>query len=77
MPLILLVPTLALLGFAAWRDVATRTIPDGISLALAALGLRCGIAEGWHSLAVSLAVPLRSSRRCCSAMPAASSAAVT
>ena len=56
MPLILLVPTLALLGFAAWRDVATRTIPDGISLALAALGLTLRIAEGWHSLAVSLAV---------------------
>jgi prepilin peptidase CpaA len=36
----------ALLLLAAWCDVATRTIPDGISVALAALGLATRAAEG-------------------------------
>ncbi len=37
---------LALLLLAAWCDLATRTIPDGISVALAALGLLTRAAEG-------------------------------
>lgn len=45
----------ALLLVAAWCDLATRTIPDGISVALAALGLlaRAG-AEGLVPAAASL-----------------------
>ena len=36
----------ALLLFAAWCDLATRTIPDGVSIALAAFGLLTRAAEG-------------------------------
>ena len=36
----------ALLLVAAWCDLATRTIPDGISVALAILGLLARAAEG-------------------------------
>jgi prepilin peptidase CpaA len=36
----------ALLLFAAWCDLATRTIPDSVSIALAALGLMTRAAEG-------------------------------
>lgn len=45
---------IALLGFAAWRDVATRTIPDGVSIALAALGLVVRGLEGIPALTGSL-----------------------
>lgn len=44
----------ALLLFAAWCDVATRTIPDGVSVALAVLGLLTRAAEGLAPVAVSL-----------------------
>lgn len=56
MPLTFVVPSLALLGFAAWRDVATRTIPDGIGIALAVLGLALRCAQGWQALGSSVAV---------------------
>lgn len=46
----------ALLLFAAWCDLATRTIPDGISAALAALGLLARTTEGPASIAASLLV---------------------
>ena len=46
----------ALLLFAAWCDLATRTIPDGISVALAALGLLTRAAEGLTPAASSLLV---------------------
>lgn len=46
----------ALLLFAAWCDLATRTIPDGISIALAALGLLARAAEGFVPVALSLLV---------------------
>jgi len=36
----------ALLLFAAWRDLASRTIPDGVSVGLAVLGLAAHAAEG-------------------------------
>jgi prepilin peptidase CpaA len=36
----------ALLLLAAWCDLATRTIPDGVSAALAVLGLLARAAEG-------------------------------
>lgn len=37
----------ALLIFAAWRDIATRLIPDAIPLAIAALALGLRGAAGW------------------------------
>ena len=44
----------ALLGFAAWRDVATRTIPDGVSIALLAVGMFMRGSQGWGDLTISL-----------------------
>ena len=47
----------ALLLFAAWCDLATRTIPDGVSVALAASGLLArAAAEGLGPTAWSLLV---------------------
>ncbi len=48
-------PALFLLSFAAWRDVATRTIPNAACGALAALGLALRATEGWYALGVSVA----------------------
>ena len=53
-PLVLL----ALLMVAAWRDVATRTIPDAISLLLLAIGGSARILQGPLDLAVSLGTAL-------------------
>lgn len=44
----------ALLLFAAWCDLATRTIPDGVSITIAALGLVARATEGPGSVATSL-----------------------
>jgi prepilin peptidase CpaA len=49
-----LIPVSLLLA-AAWRDLATRTIPDSISIALAFLGLGLRATEGTTALAVSAA----------------------
>lgn len=46
----------ALLLFAAWCDLATRTIPDGVSIALAALGLFTRALDGPIPAATSIAV---------------------
>ncbi|GAA0581851.1 hypothetical protein GCM10009416_20390 [Craurococcus roseus] len=46
----------ALLLFAAWCDLATRTIPDGLSVGIAALGLLARSTEGPASVAASLLV---------------------
>ena len=46
----------ALLLSAAWCDLATRTIPDGISTALAAIGLLTRAAEGPSAAAMSVLV---------------------
>ena len=45
-----------LLLVAAWCDLATRTIPDGISIALAGLGLLGRAGEGLAPAATSLLV---------------------
>jgi len=45
-----------LLLFAAWCDLATRTIPDGISIALVAIGLLGRAGEGLVPAAYSLLV---------------------
>jgi prepilin peptidase CpaA len=47
-----------LLGFAAWRDLATRTVPDLLALALALAGLATRATEGWTAIALSAAVAL-------------------
>jgi prepilin peptidase CpaA len=56
MPLIYLPATFSLLGFAAWRDISTRTIPDTVSIALALLGLTLRLSQGLTAAALSLAV---------------------
>src|SRR3954452_13566117 len=45
-----------LLGFAAWRDIATRTVPDEVSIALALLGLGARCLDGWGAVALSATV---------------------
>lgn len=49
---------LVLLGFAAWRDVATRTIPDFVSIVVAVLGVASRLAVGWEALGFSVLVAL-------------------
>ncbi|HEY4044001.1 MAG TPA: prepilin peptidase [Rhodopila sp.] len=56
MPLLFAILTLGLLGFAAWRDLATRTIPNQVSLALAVLGLAFRLTQGWPAALLSIAV---------------------
>ena len=45
---------LMLLTLAAWRDVATRTIPDTISVMLFVLGVSARLVQGPMDLAVSV-----------------------
>ena len=45
-----------LLLYAAWRDIATRLIPDEISIAIAAIGLAVRLMEGWQAALSSLGV---------------------
>ena len=45
-----------LLSFAAWRDIATRTIPDTVSIILIALGCSARLAQGWQPFLMSLLV---------------------
>lgn len=47
-----------LLGFAAWRDLATRTIPDAVSLGAAAAGLCLRGLDGGQAVLVSTAAAL-------------------
>ncbi|MGG5887105.1 A24 family peptidase [Falsiroseomonas sp. HC035] len=44
-----------LLLVVAWRDVLTRTLPDGIALAVAAIGLGLRASMGWSPLLLSAA----------------------
>lgn len=48
----------ALLGFAAWRDVVTRTIPDTVSILLLIVGSCARLAQGWQPFGMSLIVAL-------------------
>ncbi len=43
-----------LLAYAALRDVMTRLIPDGVSLAIAAAGFSLRLFEGWAAAATSV-----------------------
>ena len=45
-----------LLLYAAWRDIASRLIPDEVSIAIAAIGLAVRLAEGWQAALLSLGV---------------------
>lgn len=49
---------LALLLIAAWRDFATRTIPDTVSILIAALGILLRALQGPSALVVSAAAAL-------------------
>lgn len=49
---------LALLGVAAWRDLATRTIPDLISIAITLVGAISRLSAGWQPLGISVLVAL-------------------
>ena len=53
---IIAIAGIPLLLYAAWRDVATRTIPDEISMAIAALGLVVRLFDGWQAVLLSLGV---------------------
>lgn len=56
---LLLAVAVALLLVAAWRDVATRLIPDSLSAGLAITGLALRVAEaGWVAALVSLGIAL-------------------
>lgn len=46
---------LILLGFAAWRDIATRTIPDVVSAGILLVGLAARAPSGWTAVATSAA----------------------
>ena len=50
------VAIIALLCFAAWRDILTRTIPDSVSIALIVIGCIVRLTDGWAALAASLLV---------------------
>jgi prepilin peptidase CpaA len=54
----LLFPSVVLLVAAAWRDIATRTLPDPVSILLAGAGILSRVSEGWQAAAVSIAVAL-------------------
>ena len=58
MPRPLMLAMLALLMTAAWRDIATRTIPDTVSLLLVATGGLARILEGPSALALSVGAAL-------------------
>ena len=45
-----------LLLYAAWRDIATRLIPDEISVALVLIGLATRLADGWLAVLSSAGV---------------------
>jgi prepilin peptidase CpaA len=55
---ILFLLTAAILAFAAWCDLATRTIPDRCSVALLAIGLVGRLVEGPVAAAMSVGVAL-------------------
>jgi prepilin peptidase CpaA len=53
-----LVATAAILGVAVWYDLATRTIPDGCSIALLAIGVLARAFDGPMAVIVSVALAL-------------------
>lgn len=49
---------MGLLAFAAWRDIAIRTIPDAISIALVALGVAFRLSQGVQPFGMSLLIAI-------------------
>jgi prepilin peptidase CpaA len=54
----LAVTVMGLLLFAAWCDIATRLIPDSVSIGLAAVGLAMRLQSGLTGAVVSICVAL-------------------
>jgi prepilin peptidase CpaA len=54
----MLLVTAAILAFAAWTDLATRTIPDRCSVALLVLGIGSRLLEGPSAAAASAGMAL-------------------
>ena len=52
------VTIIALLAFAAWRDIVTRIIPDTVSIILVVIGAGTRLVQGWEAFSVSLLVAL-------------------
>ena len=52
------VGTIILLSYSAWRDIATRTIPDTVSITLIVIGAVARLAHGWEPFVVSLLVAI-------------------
>jgi len=52
--LVFLALAVPLLCFAAARDIATRLIPDTLSIAIAGIGIATRLFEGWAAAGVSL-----------------------
>ncbi|WP_237213595.1 A24 family peptidase [Falsiroseomonas oryziterrae] len=53
MSLVVIPVAIGLLCVAAWRDLVTRTIPDGVSIALAAIGVAAKALTGLEALAAA------------------------
>lgn len=58
MSLVVVPVAIGLLCIAAWRDLATRTIPDGVSIALAVIGLAVQALMGLQALLAAVAAAL-------------------
>src|SRR5689334_35238 len=58
MSMLFLLATSILLVVAAWRDIATRTIPDFLSLILAGIGMLVRVSAGPAALGLSVAATL-------------------
>ncbi|WP_198377175.1 A24 family peptidase [Neoroseomonas rubea] len=56
--LLLQIVAIPLLCFAAARDIATRLIPDGISICILAAGIVARVTVGWAEAGISLLVAL-------------------
>lgn len=50
------VTIVGLLGFAAWRDIVIRTIPDTVSILLIVVGSGTRLTLGWQPFGMSLLV---------------------
>lgn len=49
---------IGLLGFAAWRDLLTRTIPDAVTAIIMLAGIAARLPDGWASVGTSAMVAL-------------------
>lgn len=54
--IVFLLVAVILLTLAAARDLATRLIPDGLSIGIFVIGVAARLYEGWQAAAVSFAI---------------------